>query len=110
MLRRLTVLTLLALASVNAYAVGWVNTQVTIVGYWANTSGQVFLTTSGNQNPDSCGTPQYLLINDTTYKFVVAALVAAQSTGQEVTLYYNGCSGGGTSGYPVISAIAVPNY
>jgi hypothetical protein len=108
MLRRLVLPALLAFVTANTYAQTWGN-QVTITAVQAQTNGEVFLTTSGNQNPSSCSSPSWLMINDTTYKFVVATLLAAQVSGQSVALYYNGCSGGGTTGYPLVTAIAVPN-
>jgi hypothetical protein len=101
---RLAMLVFFALMTANANAVGWGN-QVSITTLQANTSGSIYLSTSGNQNPDGCGTSTYLLISDTTYKFVVATALAAQTSGQTVMLYYNGC----VNGYPSITAIAVPH-
>jgi len=49
------------------------------------------------------------MITDTTYKFVVATLIAAQVSGQTVSLFYDGCSGGGMTGYPVVTAVVVPH-
>jgi hypothetical protein len=46
-----------------------------------------------------------VISSDTTYKFVVATALAAQTTNQTVTLYYNGCVGG----YPNITGISVPH-
>jgi hypothetical protein len=100
----------LAFATANAYAATpqWGN-QVSITLLEAQTSGSFFISTSGNQNFFSCSTPSLLMVTDTTYKFVVATLIAAQTSGQTVALYYNGCSGGGTTGYPVITAVSVPH-
>lgn len=110
MLHRLIMPVVLAFLTGNAYAQSaqWGN-QVTIKALQANTSGGVYLATSGNQNPFSCSNSNWLVITDTTYKFVVATLLAAQVSGQSVALFYNGCSDGGTVGYPVVTAIVVPN-
>jgi hypothetical protein len=110
MLRRLVMPVALALVTSAAHAVGWGTIKVTITSYHTTTSGLLYLNTSNNQNPDSCSTPSPLLIiGDTTYRLVVATVMAAQSTGQTVQLYYSGCSGGGTIGYPVITSVAVPH-
>jgi hypothetical protein len=91
--------------TVSAHASGW-SPQVTITSLQADTNGYVYLTTSPQTyNPDSCTNLNELLISDTTYKFVVATLIAAQISGQSVALYYNGC----TSNYPNITAVSVPN-
>ncbi|HWZ63574.1 MAG TPA: hypothetical protein VNX02_11165 [Steroidobacteraceae bacterium] len=94
----------------NAQAVGWLSTPVSITNYYTTTTGYLYLVTSPMSNPDGCslGTT-WLQVTDTTYKFVVATVISAQATGQTVNLYYNGCSGGGTTGYPIIFAVAVPN-
>ena len=109
MLRRLVMPVALALVTSAAHAVGWGTIKVTITSYHTTTSGLLFLNTSNNQNPDSCSSPGPLLISGDTQKFVFATVMAAQSTGQTVQLYYSGCSGGGTIGYPVITSVAVPH-
>jgi hypothetical protein len=109
MFRRLVIPVVLALVTCTAHAVGWSTVTVTITSYHTTTSGLLFLNTSNNQNPDSCSTPGSLLISGDTYKFVFATVMAAQTSGQTVQLYYNGCSGGGTTGYPVITSVAVPH-
>ena len=110
MLHRSVMPVVLALVTSTAHAVGWSTVKVTITSYHTTTSGLLYLYTSNNQNPDSCSTPGTLLISgDTTYRFVVATVMAAQSSGQTVQLFYNGCSGGGTIGYPVITSVAVPH-
>jgi hypothetical protein len=110
MLRRLVMPVAFALVTSAAHAVGWSKIKVTITSYHTTTSGYLFLDTSNNQNPDSCSTPGTLLISgDTTYRFVVATVMAAQSSGQTVQLFYDGCSGGGTIGYPIITSVAVPH-
>jgi hypothetical protein len=110
MLRRLVMPVVLALVTSAAHAVGWSTVTVTITSYHTTTSGLLYLNTSNNENPDGCSTPSSLLISgDTTYKFVIATVIAAQTSGQTVQLYYNGCSGGGTTGYPVITSVAVPH-
>ncbi len=109
MLRRLITPVVLALVTSSAHAVGWSTATVTITSYHTTTSGLLFLNTSNNQNPDSCSSPGPLLISGDTQKFVFATVMAAQTSGQTVQLYYNGCSGGGTTGYPVITSVAVPH-
>jgi hypothetical protein len=71
----------------------------------AQTNGNLLVYTSGNENPDDCPNTSWLIISDTTYKFVVESLMSAQATGQTVALYYNGC----LDGYPNITSIAVPH-
>jgi hypothetical protein len=110
MSRRLLGLALFAFMAGNAQAAGWSSLVVTIVSYHTTTSGLLYLNTSTNENPDGCSTPSTLLISgDTAYKFVVATVMSAQSTGQAIQLYYSGCSGGGTTGYPLITSVAVPH-
>lgn len=99
-----TLAAVLVLATSGAQAVGWGN-QVTITNIQANTNGYFYVNTSGNQNLDSCTANNWLVVSDTTYKFVVATLLSAQATGQTVSLYYNGC----INGYPNITVVAVPN-
>ena len=95
-------------ASGAAFAGGWGN-AVTITGYYVYDTGDAFITTSSNQNPDGCGSAQYLHIASGTvnFKSIWAQVIAAHSTGSTVSLRYDGCGGSGT--YPHIIAVAVPN-
>lgn len=96
--------TVFVLVTGNAHAVGWGNT-VTITNLQSNTGGNFYINTSANQNPDNCGSSAWLIVSDLNYKFVISMVLAAQASGQSVALYYNGCA----SGYPNITAVAIPN-
>jgi len=88
-----------------ALAGGW-GTTVTITGYYVWSNGFGSITTSGNQNPDGCTSSHYLILDQTqvNFKEIWATVIAAQATGQTVSLSYAGCSGS----YPLINAVAVP--
>lgn len=83
--------------------------QVNITGYyiWASSGGVAFITTSNNQNPYGCTNTRYLVLDPSqpNFKYVWATVMAAQATGQTVSLSYTACLGG----YPQINAVAVPN-
>src|ERR1700752_5399577 len=104
--RRVTA-TAVALSSASvALAGGW-GPPVTITGYyvWANSFAAI--TTSNNQNPDSCSSSPYLILDSTqpNFRAIWAQIVAAQSQGQTVALSYSGCTGS----YPFINFVAVLN-
>jgi hypothetical protein len=104
---RRVIATTVALSSASvALAGGW-GPPVTITGYYAWASGGAFITTSNNQNPDSCSSSHYLFLDSTqtNFKAIWAQIIAAQSQGQTVSLSYSGCSGS----YPLINAVAIPN-
>jgi hypothetical protein len=94
-----------AVAAFPVMAGGW-GPSVTITGYYIWDSGFAALTTSSNQNPDSCSSSHYLILdtNQVNFKAIWAQVIAAQAQGQTVQLSYSGCSGP----YPLINAIAVP--
>jgi len=61
-------------------------------------------------NPGSCDNTGYLYLSqgDSTFlKNVNAALLTAYAANRPVSLALNGCSSGGTVGYPVISEVWV---
>ena len=66
---------------------------VTITGYYVWDSGTAFITTSNNENPDSCPSTHYLVLDTSQpfFKELYATIAAAQATGQTVSLSYNGC-------------------
>ena len=94
-------------ASTAAFAGGW-SATTTITGYYVYDSGEAYITTSSNENPDSCGSSQYLHLatGSPNFKAIWASVLAAQSAGSTVTLRYEGCGGGP---YPNIIAVAVPH-
>lgn len=83
---------------------------VTISFYflYAGAGGSVYVTTSGNQNPDNCTYSNYieLLSSQANFSAVFAAIMTAQASGQTVAVNYNGCS---SDGYPILNGIAVPH-
>ena len=82
--------------------------QTTIIGYYSDPgTNNIVFTTANNQNPNTCSSSHYLVINSGASNFnqVFAMLVSAQAAGSPVALYYNGCLGP----YPLITSIAVPN-
>jgi hypothetical protein len=94
------------LLPVAAFA-GW-STPVTITGYYVWDNGMAHINTSSNQNPgNSCSSGQYPTIDTTqsNFKAIWAQVIAAQASGQTVSLFYDGCIGP----YPRIRAISVPN-
>jgi hypothetical protein len=89
-----------------AVAGGWGH-PVIITGYYVWDSGSAFITTSSNENPDGCATTHYLYL-DTSQPFfreLYATIMAAQASGQTVSLSYSGCVGS----YPHVNSVAVPN-
>jgi hypothetical protein len=89
-----------------AHAGGWGN-PVTITGSYIYNSagGWAFITTSGNQNPDGCTSPQTLTLDSTqaNFKYLWATILSAQATGQTVVLNYNGCA----AQYPLVNTVAI---
>ena len=88
-----------------SFADQW-GTPVTITGYFVWSNGVAFITTSSNQNPYTCGSPNYLVLDTSqpNFSYEWATVMAAQATGQTVSLSYTACLGG----YPAINAVAVP--
>jgi len=90
-----------------SFADQW-GSPVTITGYfiWAGAGGVAFITTSNNQNPYSCATTNYLVLDPSqpNFQYIWATILAAQATGQTVSLSYTSC----LSGYAAVNAVAVP--
>jgi hypothetical protein len=89
-----------------AQALSW-GQRTTIQGYYSDTGAHnMVFTTANNQNPDTCSSFQYLVIDSSASNFnqLWATVMTAQATGSTVTLLYNGCLGP----YPLISSVAVP--
>lgn len=80
---------------------------VTILGYYIWDDGAAHLKTSNNLNPDNCTSAHYLTLDTTrsNFKAIWAQVIAAQASGQTVSLYYDGCIGP----HPRIRAISVPD-
>jgi hypothetical protein len=89
-----------------AFAGSW-SSPVTITGYYIWDNGMAHLTTSSNQNPEPCSSAHYLTLDTTqsNFKSMWAQVIAAQASGQTVSLYYDGCIGP----HPRIRAISIPN-
>lgn len=96
----------LAMLSTSASAAGW-GPPVQIEGYYVWDAGVAYIKTSTHLNPESCQSTQYLSIDTASpnFKYIWAQVLAAQSAGQTVSLFYDGCLGP----YPKIRAVAVPN-
>jgi hypothetical protein len=94
-------------ASAIASASGW-GVPTTITGYYVYENGEAYITTANNQNPDGCGSYQYLHLasGSPNFKSIWASVIAAHAAGSTVSLNYSGCGGGP---YPHIIAVAVPN-
>lgn len=90
----------------NALAVGW-GVQTHIEGYYVWDAGAAHIKTSSNQNPDGCQSSQYLTIDTSTtnFKSIWAQVIAAHTSNQTVSLFYDGCLGP----YPRVRAVAIPN-
>jgi len=93
--------------SAAASAGGW-SAVTTITGYYVYDNGEAYITTTSNENPDSCGTSQYLHLASgaPNFKAIWAQVIAAHTSGSTVQLRYEGCGGGP---YPNIIAVAVPH-
>jgi hypothetical protein len=88
-----------------AHAGVW-GTQTTITGYYVYDDGAAFIKTAAGQDPQSCGSTVYYLLDTTkpNFKAIWAQVISAQATGATVSVYFNGCEGA----YPKVAAIAVP--
>jgi hypothetical protein len=103
---KLTAVSTIASLATVAYAFSW-GTPVQITGYYVYAGGTAYITTTSNQNPDSCTHSSYLAIDTTQSNFraMWAQVLAAHAAGQTVSINYNGRLGA----YPNINAIAAPN-
>lgn len=99
------ILTACALLLPVAAFAGW-SQPVTITGYYVWDNGMAHINTSSNQS-NGCTSAQYLTIDTSlpNFKAIWAQVIAAQASGQTVSLFYDGCIGS----YPRIRAISVPN-
>lgn len=97
---------ILTMLSAPVLAAGW-GTPVQIEGYYIWDAGVAYIKTSTHLNPESCQSSQYLSIDSASpnFKYIWSQVVAAQASGQTVSLFYDGCLGP----YPKIRAIAIPN-
>ncbi|WP_129776610.1 hypothetical protein [Peristeroidobacter soli] len=89
----------------------WAPQPVTITGYYIWDNGLAYIRTTSNLNPgNGCTSSQYLGIDTaaSNFKAIWAQILAAHTSGQTVTLYYDGCIGT-TETYPKIRAVAVPS-
>src|SRR5215510_5086772 len=79
-------------ASPATFASGW-GTTTTITGYYVYDNGEAYITTSSNENPDACSSSQYLHLSPgaPNFRSIWASVIAAQVSGQTVTLRYEGC-------------------
>jgi hypothetical protein len=98
---------------VTAHAAGPVSWD-TVAEIGPSASGWVTVKmASATDNPDMCGGTGYtsgtyrLLSSQTNYDAIYRALLAAQMSGRQVSLYVSGCSGGGTTGTPLVWAATV---
>jgi hypothetical protein len=98
---------LILIAGGSAWAFTW-GQPASITFYFVYASGDAFVVTSNNQNPDSCAHSDYLELDSSQPNFarVYATLIAAYAGGQTISINYNGCS---SSGYPLVNGIAVPH-
>jgi len=86
---------------------GWSEGVINKIRYQPS---RILVNQANATNPGSCTNTDYLYLQqgDTTYlKNFNAALLSAYAAGKTVSLALNGCSSGGTSGYPVISEVWV---
>ena len=109
LLKNISLFTVLISSPLCASAFTWGN-PVTIIGIYVYADGHAFIRTSGNQNPDSCASPGYLMISKDSINFgkLYATALTANTTGTTVSINYDGCSTVGGS-YPIVNSIAVPN-
>jgi hypothetical protein len=94
------------LVSTPSMAFFW-GAPVYITGYYVYETGDAYLRTSNNQNPDNCSSAAYLTLSSQSahFKEIYATVMAAQAAGSTVSLNYEGCIGN----YPRIASVAVPS-
>jgi hypothetical protein len=96
-----------------AAVAGTWGTASTVSGiYMFGNSTWVYVKVSTMQNPEGCASGNSFAMLDTSqtrYKDMYALLLAAKAEGSTVSILYDGCSGGGTSGYPKVGGIATPD-
>jgi len=66
-----------------------------ITGVYVYADNPAFITTESNENPDNCANSRYLVLMPTSQHFnqLYATALAAQLSGQIVSVTYDGCSG-----------------
>jgi hypothetical protein len=73
---------------------------------------RTLITQTDATNPGKCDNTSYIALKEDGTDFTKrknSALLAAQMSGQKVSLALFGCLNGGTSGYPVISEVWITN-
>jgi len=112
-MRKMLIVVLLAavsffVVSQPAFASGWGSYTTTITGFYVYSTTNAHFKVANMENPDSCSTSGYLTLDGSAanFKELYATLMTAYTSGKTVKVYYGGCN---ASGYPLISAIAVPN-
>ena len=100
--------TTLLMGATSATAGTW-ETPTTISSYYIYSTGSAFITVADMPNPNSCANPGHLLLdpNAVNFKYIWAQVIAAQTTGQPVTLEY---SDNCVDGYMLVEAVAIPEH
>ena len=107
MKRCLSLLAVAAVVTCTAHAFTW-GTKTRITGIYVYASGPAYITMENNQNPDNCSSGASYLGMDpasTNFRQLYATAMAAYTTGQTVSINYEGC----LDGYPRVNSVAMPH-
>lgn len=107
----LIVLAVMVLGPAKSGAAATWGASTTITSYYFYASGSwLYLKLGTTQNPEGCSQATrgvLLSFSHTRFKETYATILAAQSSGSQISVLYDGCDV--SSGFPIITGIASPS-